>query len=153
MSNKKPFERYEDYVHELEKQGQKFPVNQFGGINLQKIQEAAGVRRQWFSENSKKIFGKEKKTLEAIIQADIKRIGTEIAPPRDPDEELSKIADHNSREASQLRQMLEQKSKENEQLRTDVVKLREEVRVLKSRISEAESNREEILDSGRCFFL
>ncbi len=153
MSKKKPFERYEDYVDELEKKGQKFPINQFGGVNLNQIQEKAGLRRQWFSENRSKTFGGEKRTLEEIMKADIKRIGTEITPPKDPDEELSRIADNSSREANQLRQMLEQKSKENEQLRSDVLKLKEEVRALKSRVSEAESCEEEMLDSGRYFSL
>lgn len=153
MSKKSPFERYEGYVLELEKTGKKFPVNQHGTVNHAKIAEDSGTRRQWYTESANKKFGPENKTLNTIMKADVKRIGTDFVAPKDPDEELSKIADNRSREANQLRQMLEQKSKENEQLRSDNQKLREQVRALENRASEAESSAEEMLDSGRRFLL
>jgi cell division protein FtsB len=49
--------------------------------------------------------------------------------------------------------MLEQKSKENEQLRSDIQKLKEQIRVLENRASENQSIAEEMLDSGRRFSL
>lgn len=153
MSKKSPFERYEDYVLKLEESGKKFPVNQHGTMNFAKIAEDSGTRRQWYTESTNKKFGPDNKTLDAILKADVKRIGTDFVAPKDPDEELSRIADNRSREASQLRQMLEQKSKENEQLRSDNQKLKEQVRVLENRLSEAESSTEEMLDSGRRFSL
>ena len=153
MSKKKPFERYEEYVLNLEESGRKFPVNQHGTVNLAKIAEESGTRRQWYTESANKKFGPENKTLDAIMKADVKRIGTDFFAPKDPDQDLSKIADNRSREANQLRQMLEQKSKENEQLRSDNQKLREQVRILENRASEAESSNEEMLDSGRRFSL
>ena len=150
----KPFDRYDAYVKKLEKEGRKFPVSpNTGEVNWTQVADESKTRRQWFYENRNKTFGKDKKTLDAIVKADIKRIGTDMTAPKDPDEELSKIADNRSREASQLRHMLEQKSKENEQLRSDLQKLKEENRVLKSKLSEAEGSKEEMLDSGRCFSL
>jgi predicted RNase H-like nuclease (RuvC/YqgF family) len=150
----KPFDRYTAYVGKLEVEGRKFPVNPANGeVNWTKVAEDSKTRRQWYYDSRNKVFGPEKKTLEAILKADIKRIGTDITAPKDPDEELSKIADNRSREASQLRQMLEQKSKENELLRSDLQKFKEENRVLKNRLSEVEGSTEEMLDSGRCFSL
>lgn len=111
MSKKSPFERYEGYVLELEKTGKKFPVNQHGTVNHAKIAEDSGTRRQWYTESANKKFGPENKTLNTIMKADVKRIGTDFVAPKDPDEELSKIADNRSREANQLRQMLEQNPK------------------------------------------
>lgn len=153
MTKKTPFERYEEFVQKLENEGQKFPVNQHGTVNHAKIAEDSGTRRQWYTESAGKKFGTENKTLNEIMRADIKRIGTDFVAPKDPDEELSKIADTRSREANQLRQMLEQKSKENEQLRSDNLKLREQVRILENRVSETENSAEEMLDSGRRFVL
>jgi archaellum component FlaC len=153
MSKKSPYERYKDYVLELEQTGKKFPVNQHGTINHAKVAEESSTRRQWYTESANKKFGPDDKTLDAIMKADIKRIGTDFAAPKDPDEELSKIADNRSREANQLRQMLEQKSKENEQLRSDIQKFKEQIRVLENRASENQSIAEEMLDSGRRFSL
>lgn len=150
----KPFDRYDSYVKNLESEGRKFPVNPANGeVNWTKVATDSGTRRQWFYDSREKTFGKDGKTLEAIIRADIKRIGTDVTAPKDPDEELSKIAENRSRDASQLRQMLEQKSKENEQLRSDLLKLKEENRALQNRLSEAEGSKEEMLDSGRLFSL
>jgi kynurenine formamidase len=153
MSKKTPFERYEEYVQKLEQEGRRFPVNQHGTVNHAKIAEDSGTRRQWYTESANKKFGPDNKALDAIMKADVKRIGTDIVAPKDPDEELSKIADNRSREANQLRQMLEQKTKENEQLRTDNQILREKIRVLENSVSEAENSAEEMLDSGRRFSL
>lgn len=149
----KTFDRYTAYVKHLAETGKKFPVNQFGEANLTKIAEDAKIRRQWFSEMAEKPFGEKNETLNSILKADIKRIGTDYFAPRDPDEELSKIADNRSREANQLRQMLEQKSKENELLRSENQELKERVRVLENRVSETENGTEEMLDSGRRFSL
>lgn len=153
MSRKSPFQRYEQYVLKLEQDGRKFPVNQHGTVNLAKIAEESGTRRQWYTESANKKFGPDNKTLDTILKADVKRIGTDFVAPKAPDEEFSRIADNRSREASQLRQMLEQKSKENEQLRSDNQKLKEKIRVLENRVSEAENSTEEMLDSGRRFSL
>lgn len=153
MSQNSPFERYKEYTLKLEQEGRKFPVNQFGEPNLTKIAEESGLRRQWFSENFRRTFGDDNKSLDAILKADINRIGTNKARPKDPAERLSNIADNRSREASQLRQMLEIKSRENEQLRLDVDELNREIQRLKNKLSEAEIRKKELLNSGRLFSL
>jgi hypothetical protein len=153
MSENSPFDRYKEYVKKLEREGRKFPVNQYGTVNHAAIADESKTRRQWYTESADRKFEPDNKTLDAIMKADVKRIGTDIVAPKDPDEELSKIADNRSREANQLRHMLEQKSKENEQLRSDNQNLREKVRILENRAFEAESSAEEMLDSGRRYSL
>lgn len=68
-----PYDRYRDYVLQLEQAGKKFPVNQFGAVNFSKIADECGNRRQWFSESAKKIFCSQGKTLEQVIAKDIRR--------------------------------------------------------------------------------
>lgn len=146
-----PFERYQAYVAQLEQAGKKFPISHLGDANLKQIADECGNRRQWFSESAKKKFGPNDQTLEQILQADKKRLGIDFAQPKNPDETLSDIADSKSREANLLRQILEQKSKENEQLRDENQRLQAENKLLRSKASEVESQQEEMLESGRSF--
>jgi hypothetical protein len=155
ISEKKrsPFERYRDYVLELEQAGKKFPVNQFGDVNFSKIADECGNRRQWFSESAKKVFCSHGDTLEQVIAKDIRRIGSEFVLAKDPEAVLVDIADSKSREANRLRSMLEQKSKENEILREQVERLSAEVRLLRASAAEITTQQELMIDSGRSFIL
>ena len=148
-----PFERYRDYVLQLEQAAKKFPVNQFGDVNFSKIADECGNRRQWFSESAKKTYCPHGDTLEQVIAKDIRRIGTEFIAARDPESILVDIADSKSREANRLRSMLEQKSKENEMLREQVERLSAEVRQLRSSAAEISGRQELMIDSGRSFIL
>ncbi|KAA8558004.1 hypothetical protein ACYZT2_26205 [Pseudomonas sp. MDT1-85] len=148
-----PFERYRDYVLELEQAGKKFPVNQFGDVNFSKIADECGNRRQWFSESAKKVFCPNGDTLEQVIAKDIRRIGSEFVLAKDPEAVLVDIADSKSREANRLRSMLEQKSKENEILREQVERLSAEVRLLRASAAEITTQQELMIDSGRSFIL
>lgn len=148
-----PFERYRDYVMQLEQAGKKFPVNQFGDINFSKIANECGNRRQWFSESAKKVFCQQKDTLEQVIAKDIRRIGSEFSSSKDAESVLADMADSKSKEASRLRSMLEQKSKENELLREQVESLSAEIRMLRSTAAEVSSQQEMMIDSGRSFIL
>lgn len=148
-----PFERYRDYVLELEQAGKKFPVNQFGDVNFSKIADECGNRRQWFSESAKKVFCPNGDTLEQVIAKDIRRIGSEFVLAKDPEAILVDIADSKSREANRLRSMLEQKSKENEILREQVERLSAEVRLLRASAAEITTQQELMIDSGRSFIL
>ena len=154
-SNQKnsPFGRYREYVLHLEQAGRKFPVNQFGDVNFSRIANECGNRRQWFSESANKIFTERGETLERIIQADIRRIGSEFVTPKDPESDLIDLADSKGREASILRSLLDQKSKENDLLRQQVERLTVEIRALQGSVSELSSRQEMMLDSGRVFTL
>lgn len=148
-----PFERYRNYVLHLEKAGKKFPVNQFGDVNFSKIADECGNRRQWFSESAKKVFTERGETLERIIQADIRRIGSEFVAAKDPESALMDLAESKGREASLLRSLLDQKSKENDLLRQQVERLTAEIRALQGSVDELTNQQEMVLDSGRVFIL
>lgn len=148
-----PYDRYRDYVLQLEQAGKKFPVNQFGAVNFSKIADECGNRRQWFSESAKKVFCSQGQTLEQVIAKDIRRIGSEFFVAKDPESLAVDMADSKSREANRLRVMLEQKSKENELLREQVEQLSAELRLLRTSAQEISSQQDLIIDSGRSFIL
>lgn len=148
-----PYERYCQYVKQLEKAGKKFPTNQFGDVNFSKIADECGNRRQWFSESAKKVFSDSGEALERVIAKDIRRIGSEVFSAKDPEPALIDMAESKSREVSYLRSMLDQKSKENELLREQVEKLTAELRLLRNTASELSSQQEMMIDSGRSFIL
>jgi predicted RNase H-like nuclease (RuvC/YqgF family) len=148
-----PYDRYRDYVLQLEQAGKKFPVNQFGDINYSKIADECGNRRQWFSESAKKVFCPQGQTLEQVIKKDIRRLGSEFVAAKDPESVLVDMADSKSREANRLRSMLEQKSKENELLREQVERLSAELRLLRTSAEEISSQQDLMMDSGRSFIL
>jgi hypothetical protein len=148
-----PYDRYCRYVLQLEQSGRKFPVNQFGDVNFSKVADECGNRRQWFSECSKKVFTDGGDTLERIIQCDIRRIGSDFTPAKDPEPALIDLAESKSREVSLLRSLLDQKAKENELLRQQIERLTAENRALNSSVCELTLQQEMLLDSGRAFIL
>lgn len=148
-----PYQRYRDYVTQLEKAGRKFPVNQFGHINYSKIADECGNRRQWFSENAQKVFCSQGATLEYLISRDIVQIGSEFTATKISESVLVDVADSKSRESNRLRMMLEQKSKENELLRDQVERLSAEVRLLLADAAEITGQQALMIDSGRSFIL
>lgn len=148
-----PYDRYREYVLQLEQAGKKFPMNQFGAVNFSKIADECGNRRQWFSESSSKVFCPQGQTLEQIIAKDIRRIGSEFVAAKAPDSLAVDVAESKSREANRLRIMLEQKSKENELLREQVERLSAELQLLRTSAQEISSQQDLMIDSGRSFIL
>ena len=147
MSN--PYKRYCTYRDQIEKEGRKFPVNQFGELNLSKISKDCGNRRQWFSENANKVFDSEGRTLSQIILDDSKRIGTDIFPSINKNQKKSNI--FFEKENEKLKSCLDKKSKEVKELRTEIQYLIEENRRLKTTLSEIDEKKNQLLETGRLF--
>ena len=147
MSN--PYNRYCVYRDKLEEEGRKFPINQFGELNLSKISKDCGNRRQWFSENADKIFGSEQKTLSQIVSDDSKRIGIEIFQE---ERNLSKKSTiFLEKENERLRSDLDKKLKEVKALRSEVQYLTSENQRLKASSSEIDEKKNQLLETGRSF--
>lgn len=51
----RPYERYREYIKNLEREGKSLPVNQFNDINSKQVADAENMRRQWFSENANRL--------------------------------------------------------------------------------------------------
>lgn len=147
----KPFERYRDYVAGLEREGKTLPTNQFGDLNFTQIASDCGMRRQWFSENSGKVFGSEGKTLKQIISDDFTALGTDQIQPKDVSETLAKRSEAKSKEVNRLRKNLNLKLNEIEALREENEQLKAENRLLKAKCGEEEDRIELLRDTGRSF--
>lgn len=147
----KPFERYQTYIRDLEREGKSLPTNQFGDLNFTQIATDCGMRRQWFSENSNKVFGTEGQTLSQIIQDDMSALGVKKNESINTTEKLAKSAELKSKEASQLRKILNIKLSEIESLKEEIKELRVENSLLKAKNQESEERNTLLTDTGRSF--
>ena len=147
----KPFVRYKAYISDLEREGKTLPTNQYGDLNLTQIASDCGMRRQWFSENSDKVFGDEGKTMKQIIADDIALLGTAKVKPKDASEVLAKQSELKSKEANRLRKMLNIKLSEIEALREENERLKAENKLLRVNNGEQEERTQMLRESGRSF--
>jgi DNA repair exonuclease SbcCD ATPase subunit len=137
-------ERYAEYIAELEATGKKFPLNQFGEVNLTDVANACGFNRQVFSRNA---------SMKAQFEEDIRRIGTEIHKGVDKETRLEKKATEKAKVASKLQKELDAQVQENHSLRNQIDVLQSRVRELEGRENEMEMSMDELLTSGRRFSL
>ena len=135
---------YAAYVADLEATGKKFPLNQFGEVNITAIAEASGFLRGVFAKNKK---------MKNQLEDDLKRIGTEITEGIDKDSRLAKKAEEKAIEASRLHKDLDAKVQEISLLRDQIDQLQTRIRELECRNDEATLSMDELLDSGRRFTL
>jgi len=147
----KPFVRYKAYISDLEREGKTLPSNQYGDLNLTQIAFECNMRRQWFSENSGKVFEDGGKTLKQIIADDVAALGTAEVKPKDTSEALTKQSELKSKEANQLRKMLNIKLNEIEALRKENEGLKAENILLRAKKGEQEERDHMLRDSGRSF--
>lgn len=134
--------KYLEYVNRLEETGSKFPLNNFGEVNLTAIASACGFNRQVFATN---------KSMKQQLKEDILRIGTDITPGEEKESRLQKKADKKSKEASRLQSELDARTAENESLRSQISELQKKIRELEAKESEIELSMNELLTSGRRF--
>jgi hypothetical protein len=135
---------YAAYVAELKATDKKFPLNQFGKVNLSGIADACGFRRKVLYEN---------KFMKKRLKEDILLIGTEIKEGVDLETRLSQKAEEKAKEASKLHKDLDAKVQEVNSLREQIDELKKCIRELECRSDEASLSMDELLDSGRRFTL
>lgn len=137
-------QRYKEYVAGLEARNDKFPISQYGEVNLTAVAKACGFHRQVFFTNT---------SMREQLNEDIRRIGTTAHAAKDSDSVLAQKAESKSREASQLRKQLEEKVEEVESLRKLIDELQDENNKLKGNVEERDKSMDEMLESGRRFFV
>jgi hypothetical protein len=137
-------QNYVDYVAALERDGKRFPLNQFGDINLSAIAEACGFNRQVFATN---------KGMAEQLKADVKRIGTILVAGESQDSALAKKAKASTLEANKLAKDLGIAEAKIKALEEQVMKLELENKQLKNGKEESDANLEHMLTTGRRFTL
>ena len=131
--------RYVEYVANLELTGQRFPINNFGDVNLSEIAFKCGFNRQVFSTN---------KSMKQQLEADVKRIGTNTNEKSSTPQ--SKI---DNKDAVRLMKFNELKDLEILALRKQINELQKLVNGLETARSEHNTFYDELLSSGRRFIL
>jgi len=137
-------QNYVDYVAALERDGKRFPLNQFGDINLSAIADACGFNRQVFATN---------KGMAEQLKADVKRIGTILVAGESQDSALAKKAKASTLEANKLVKDLGIAEAKIKALEEQVMKLELENKQLKNGKEESDANLEHMLTTGRRFTL
>lgn len=131
--------RYAEYVAELELTGQKFPINNFGQVNLSEIASKCGFNRQVFATN---------KSMKLQLEADVKRLGTNTTDSKQSSQK--KEAD---KDVSRLIKSIDLKDFEILSLKKQIDELLKIVQELETSRSEHNAIYEELLLSGRRFTL
>ncbi|HAS25117.1 MAG TPA: hypothetical protein DCR64_06115 [Vibrio sp.] len=137
-------QRYSDYVSGLETEGRKFPINQFGDLNLTEIASACGFNRQVFSTN---------KSMKQQLISDAKRIGTELTDGKKQDDVLAKKAKASSEQVNKLMRDLSVAEEKISALQQQVMQLEVENKRLKNDKNEATASLEFMFETGRRFTL
>lgn len=131
--------RYAEYVATLELTGQKFPVNNFGDVNLSLIASICGFNRQVFATN---------KSMKEQLVKDVKRLGIDIKEQRS-----SAQSNYGDRDSAQLKKALKLKDLEIISLKKRIDELLKIVQSHEASQSEQNAIHEELLLSGRRFVL
>lgn len=136
--------RYADYVKSLEKDGKRFPLNQFGDVNLTEIAKACGFNRQVFFTNT---------TMKNKLANDVKRIGTSLSKPKPSDLLLENQVKIKNTQVNSLQRDLVLAEEKNCALLKQIAELELENKNLKISYGEFEASVEHMLETGRRFSL
>jgi hypothetical protein len=132
--------RFSDYIHNLELTGKKFPINNFGAVNLSEVAKQCGFNRQVFSTNV---------AMRELLAAAIKRIGTSVDPipaKLSPDTGTS-------RDINNILKTLDLRDAEIAALKNEIRSLKQAVFDLECKSSECTSVFDDLLLTGRRFHL
>lgn len=132
--------RYAEYVSNLELTGKKFPINNFGQVNLSEIASKCGFNRQVFATN---------KLMKLQLEADVRRIGTNTNDSDLSSQKKERI----DIDVSKLMKSIDFKDFEILSLKKQINELLKVVHDLESNRSESKAIYEELLLSGRRFTL
>jgi hypothetical protein len=140
--------KYVSYVAELRATGSKFPCNKDGTINKSSLAQICGTTRQAFQKESSKLF--------QILDKDIKEIGVEncySGHNEDPNVVLERKAKDNKIEASKLRAIVEKYELTINELKSNLNDAHKKIRELESMSDDERKSIDEMLESGRRFYL
>jgi hypothetical protein len=132
------------YVRHLEASGTKFPVNQFGDINLSLISEHCGFNRQVFANN---------KTMKDTLDEAVKRIGTGIAEGKDLETRLDGDIKRLRKQVNDNRRDLALAEEKIEALQKQLLGRDAELKRAQKIIHEASESLDHMIGTGRRFTL
>jgi hypothetical protein len=138
-------QNYDAYVANLEATNSKFPINQFGDVNISLVAEKCGFKRS--------AFNKKDSRLAQILQQDVDRIGTEVYSFEKKESFLETKSKTASKHASQREKELEKATAEIETLRDQIELLELENFNLKQKEGEGVERQEMMIETGRRVFL
>lgn len=135
---------FEAYVKYLKNTGQKFPINQFGDINLSQIAVLCGFERQVFSKN---------KALGQRLNEEAETIGTDIVKGKDPELRVDNELKNLRKQLNDAKKDLMLAEEKIEGLQRQLIQVNSELKRSIKKNVEAAENLDYIVSTGRRFSL
>jgi chromosome segregation ATPase len=132
------------YVKHLEASELKFPINQFGDINLSVISEQCGFQRQVFANN---------KALKADLDNAVRRIGTDVMEGQDTESRLDNDLKIQRKQLSDARRDLALAEEKIDGLQRQLVGMNTELKRSQESNEEATESLDYMISTGRRFTL
>lgn len=139
--NKRNFDAYVNFLRRTEK---KFPINNFGDVNLSAIAELCGFERQVFSRNT---------ALREKLDAEVKAIGTDAVAGKDPESRIDSDVKYLRKQLSDAKRDLSLAEEKIEGLQRQLIQLSSELKRSNLDREEVEESLEHMISTGRRFTL
>jgi len=135
---------FDAYVTFLKRTGQKFPINNFGDVNLSAIAELCGFERQVFSRNT---------ALREKLDAEVKSIGTDAVAGKDPESRIDRDVKYLRKQLNDAKRDLSLAEEKIEGLQRQLIQLSSELKRSNLDREEVEESLEHMISTGRRFTL
>ena len=135
---------FENYVKHLQKNGEKFPINQFGDVNTSLISDLCGFNRQVFATNQ---------TLKEMLSEAVNRIGTAIVEGKDTETRLDGDIKRLRKQVSDAKKDLALAEEKIEALQRQLLERDAELKRSEQASREAAESLDHMISTGRRFTL
>ncbi|MGK0270741.1 MAG: hypothetical protein ACI88H_001389 [Cocleimonas sp.] len=137
-------QNYDGYVERLRSTGQKFPINNFGDVNLSAVAKECGFLRQVFSTN---------KNMGAKLIIDVKAIGTDLVQGKAAETVMDQNVTLLKKQLNNSRKDLALAEETIDALKKQILYLETENKHLKHQSTEKNESFEYMIETGRRFTL
>jgi hypothetical protein len=135
---------YDGYVERLRSTGQKFPINNFGDVNLSAVAKECGFLWQVFSTN---------KNMGAKLIIDVKAIGTDLVQGKTAETVMDQNVTLLKKQLNNSRKDLALAEETIDALTKQILHLETENKLLKHQSTEKNESFEYMIETGRRFTL
>lgn len=135
---------FDAYVKHLKAMGQKFPISQFGDVNLSLIAELCGFQRQVWSNNA---------TLKERLDREVKSIGTDAVEGKDPETRIDNDMKNLRKQLSNSKRDLALAEEKIDGLQRQLISVNSELKRSDEEKEEAAESLDYMISTGRRFTL
>jgi len=135
---------FDAYVKHLKVTGQKFPISQFGDVNLSLIADLCGFQRQVWANNT---------ALKERLDSEVKSIGTDAVEGRDPETRIDNDMKNLRKQLSNAKRDLALAEEKIDGLQRQLITVNSELKRSDEEKEEAAESLAYMISTGRRFTL